>query len=130
MNDDLKAIIERLKAGTQTTDDVQLLRRALQAGQIAIASGEDSVALTDSNGNTIFTGDILFKGEDMAAQQALAALLQPRLHQLPSDLSDFTGREQEIKDLMKVMAEGNGRVAMGGMGGVGKTALAVHVAHR
>ena len=55
-----------------------------------------------------------------------------RLNQLPSDLADFTGRDHELKELMKALAQGEGRVAIsaiGGMGGVGKSALAVHVAH-
>jgi nucleoside phosphorylase/tetratricopeptide (TPR) repeat protein len=55
-----------------------------------------------------------------------------RLNQLPSDLADFTGRDNEVKELMKVLAQGEGLVAIsaiGGLGGVGKSVLAVRVAH-
>jgi len=55
------------------------------------------------------------------------------LHQLPADLADFTGREEEVRDLVALLGEGKGGAtisAIGGMGGVGKTALAVHVAHK
>jgi len=55
------------------------------------------------------------------------------LHQLPADLADFTGREDEVRELVALLGEGAGGAtisAIGGMGGVGKTALAVHVAHR
>jgi len=54
------------------------------------------------------------------------------LHQLPADLADFTGREDEVRELVALLGGRAGATisAIGGMGGVGKTALAVHVAHR
>ncbi len=52
---------------------------------------------------------------------------------LPRDVASFTGRETELAELMAVPADGAGTVlgihALGGMAGVGKTALAVHAAH-
>ncbi|OIJ69906.1 AfsR/SARP family transcriptional regulator [Streptomyces mangrovisoli] len=59
--------------------------------------------------------------------------------QLPATVPDFTGREAFVAELSEVLAsaseaEGDGRVmavsALAGIGGVGKTTLAVHVAHR
>jgi tetratricopeptide (TPR) repeat protein/transcriptional regulator with XRE-family HTH domain len=53
----------------------------------------------------------------------------PRRNDLPADLIDFTGREAEyaqVEDLLRTA----GAVAIDGMAGVGKTSLAVHVAHR
>ncbi len=55
---------------------------------------------------------------------------------LPRDLVSFTGRQRELEQLVEaaVGAAGPGGVvgihAIGGMAGVGKTALAVHAAHR
>jgi class 3 adenylate cyclase/tetratricopeptide (TPR) repeat protein len=55
---------------------------------------------------------------------------------LPRDLASFTGRQQELAELVEAAAgaAGSGGVvgihAIGGMAGVGKTALAVHAAHR
>jgi class 3 adenylate cyclase/tetratricopeptide (TPR) repeat protein len=55
---------------------------------------------------------------------------------LPRDLVSFTGRQREVEQLVEaaVGAAGPGGVvgihAIGGMAGVGKTALAVHAAHR
>ncbi|WP_162959314.1 AfsR/SARP family transcriptional regulator [Micromonospora tulbaghiae] len=56
-------------------------------------------------------------------------------HNLPPDVDDFTGRTDEVHRLLEVIApEDPGRTALlvnavNGMPGVGKTALAVHVAH-
>jgi transcriptional regulator with XRE-family HTH domain len=54
---------------------------------------------------------------------------------LPRDIASFTGREPEIESILAaVTGTGAGGVvdicAVGGMAGVGKTALAVHAAHR
>lgn len=57
------------------------------------------------------------------------------LHQLPSAIADFTGREAEVREMRALLARdpaatGASRVlSVTGLGGVGKTALAVHVAH-
>ncbi|MCJ1678327.1 tetratricopeptide repeat protein [Streptomyces sp. APSN-46.1] len=53
---------------------------------------------------------------------------------LPYDLADFTGRDKELAELLACTAEATGQrtriVAIDGMGGSGKTALAVQAAHR
>ncbi|WP_405766782.1 NB-ARC domain-containing protein [Streptomyces sp. NBC_00080] len=55
-------------------------------------------------------------------------------HYLPHDLTDFTGRTAELATLTAVAAQEPGgspvMVAIDGMGGVGKTTLAVRLAHR
>lgn len=58
--------------------------------------------------------------------------------QLPADTPAFTGRSDEIERLVKLAADAGSRgapevpmvCAIDGMGGIGKTALAVHAAHR
>ncbi|MEO3977876.1 BTAD domain-containing putative transcriptional regulator [Streptomyces sp. CAU 1734] len=54
--------------------------------------------------------------------------------QLPADTGDFTGRDQLVAELTGHLAESAGSAvrvcAVSGIGGTGKTALAVHVAHR
>jgi len=52
---------------------------------------------------------------------------------LPRDIASFTGRQQELELLAEAAAGPGGVVgihAIGGMAGVGKTAFAVHAAHR
>jgi predicted ATPase len=59
--------------------------------------------------------------------------LAPRLFQLPTAPADFTGRQDEIQTVAdRLRASQGGLVglsALCGMGGVGKTSLAVRVAH-
>jgi NB-ARC domain/Tetratricopeptide repeat len=54
------------------------------------------------------------------------------LHQLPSDIADFTGRAIEIDVICQQLLGGKSLVisAVAGMAGVGKSALAIHVAQQ
>ncbi len=82
------------------------------------------------------------RGADLAPAggQASADPLPPppTPAQLPADTTDFTGRDAQADLLCDLLAArpGAGRTgavvisAVAGMGGIGKTALAVHVAHR
>jgi len=62
----------------------------------------------------------------------------PAPAQLPADVADFTGREDQVRHLCDLLASGGVdadpgavRIAMvAGSGGLGKTSLAVHAAHR
>ncbi|MEV7118620.1 AfsR/SARP family transcriptional regulator [Kitasatospora griseola] len=53
--------------------------------------------------------------------------------QLPADVSDFSGRSKMVNELRDVLRAGSGQAvvvtSLAGIGGVGKTTLAVHVAH-
>jgi DNA-binding SARP family transcriptional activator len=59
----------------------------------------------------------------------------PRPSQLPSDIPDFIGREETVAFLLQELTAAQkssavGVFALSGLGGVGKTTLAVHAAHR
>lgn len=58
----------------------------------------------------------------------------PAPAQLPADVSDFSGRTELVDDLSAVLQNATGQAvvvtSLAGIGGVGKTTLAVHVAHR
>ncbi|GHI06956.1 regulator [Streptomyces cellostaticus] len=74
-----------------------------------------------------------------SAPAAEPAKVAVRPAQLPASVPDFTGRSAFVSELSEVLASASeaaaeGRVmavsALAGIGGVGKTTLAVHVAHR
>ena len=56
------------------------------------------------------------------------------LKQLPRDILNFVGRSEQLTEVEGVLRQGNGATiaisALSGMGGVGKSALAIRVAHR
>lgn len=52
-----------------------------------------------------------------------------RPRQVPAAVADFTGREEPVAALVAVLGRGES-AAVAGMGGVGKSALARHIAHR
>ncbi|MGW3683727.1 BTAD domain-containing putative transcriptional regulator [Streptomyces prasinus] len=67
-----------------------------------------------------------------APPEPAAAPVRPA--QLPATVPDFTGRTSFVRELGAILASAEGRVmavsAVAGIGGVGKTTLAVHVAHQ
>jgi len=72
---------------------------------------------------------------DPAAASPRPATQRPA--QLPTDIADFTGREEQVRHLSDALAgapdseSGAVRIALvAGYGGLGKTSLAIHAAHR
>ncbi|WP_405061052.1 tetratricopeptide repeat protein [Kribbella sp. NBC_01505] len=71
------------------------------------------------------------------AEPIPAGELLPMPWQLPPTVSDFTGRNAQIEAILDVLrlpesapSAAVGLVAVTGMGGIGKTTLAVHAAHK
>ncbi|KQV23918.1 MULTISPECIES: AfsR/SARP family transcriptional regulator [unclassified Kitasatospora] len=67
----------------------------------------------------------------VADPEELATFVPPA--QLPADVSDFSGRVELVSELRDVLRSGSGQAvvvtSLAGIGGVGKTTLAVHLAH-
>ncbi len=95
-----------------------------------------SIQTTGQEGSKFAAPVILQPGSTLVAHDQIIQQLPPEpvyhpLHQLPSPPSDFTGRERELKQLLAAVESGNVKIgALQGMGGVGKTALALALADR
>jgi tetratricopeptide (TPR) repeat protein len=87
--------------------------------------GEGNVAGRVDTGG----GDLVL-GDKVTNVQAAAASISA-LHQLPPPPPDFTGREEELAELLGKIKQGGVAISgVRGMGGIGKTALALVLADR
>ncbi|HKQ79876.1 MAG TPA: tetratricopeptide repeat protein [Blastocatellia bacterium] len=74
-------------------------------------------------------GDVFGRDKIINIHNAPAQELAPK-HQLPLPPPDFTGREKELNELFAKFGQGVTISGMHGLGGVGKTALALKLAER
>jgi DNA-binding SARP family transcriptional activator len=104
--------------GVEPSDDLRELHERILAADPGLTAGQGSTS---------------------PARPAGAIVAQPPVpSQLPADIPDFTGREEQVRMLVDLFTtvpdpERPGVVvvsAITGAGGIGKTTLAVHVAHR
>jgi tetratricopeptide (TPR) repeat protein len=108
----LKAALQRMIDGNASDADRDAVRMALNTG-----------VLTTGDQNIVFS----FKGADAASVlTALSSIAPTRLHEVPRPPADFTGRENELKELLASIETGGVNISgLQGMGGIGKTALAL-----
>jgi len=67
------------------------------------------------------------------ASTIITPMIPSRLFQLPAELTDFTGREQQILEITRMLCGAPREIRLpllGGMGGIGKTSLAIQAAHQ
>jgi tetratricopeptide (TPR) repeat protein len=89
-------------------------------------SGAQKIGVAISGGHITVSGDIV--GRDKNVYEAPVPVIAA-LHQLPPPPGDFTGRENELRELRVVIGQGGVHIAgFQGQGGVGKTALALRLA--
>jgi tetratricopeptide (TPR) repeat protein/DNA-binding XRE family transcriptional regulator len=116
--------LERGVNPTARKDTARLLADALRLSGEARAEFE-----------AVARGRAMAAGAETAGPSGLSGAAGP-VRTLPRDISSFTGREAELAALVAATVSGTatgGTVsihAIGGMAGVGKTAFAVHAAHR
>jgi tetratricopeptide (TPR) repeat protein len=120
---ELKAALQRLIDGNASDADRDALRTALNTD--VLVTGERAVAIGGNASDVIITtGDQYFVFSDAAA--VLKAIAPTRLHEVPRPPADFTGREHELKELLASIEIGGVTISgLQGMGGIGKTALAL-----
>lgn len=108
----------REQLGTEPSAELAAVHRELLAAERPATTEPAAVALPDPSQPA------------QPAQPAHPA--QPRPAQLPAESPHFVGRAAEVADLTDALtARGRGvaTVAVTGYGGIGKSALALHVAH-
>lgn len=125
------------KAGTAVTAE------HLHAGRDANVAGgniQTSGASVGGQGPTSVSGHVAGRdvigrdsiGRDkieVTINEAVPVPVIPALHQLPAPPDDFTGREDELKELRATIASGGATISgLTGQGGVGKTVLALKLA--
>ncbi|MFF3911480.1 BTAD domain-containing putative transcriptional regulator [Streptomyces sp. NPDC001848] len=102
--------------------------RRLLADELGVDPGPDLKELQQR----ILQADPTLAEPSAPAPEPSATPVRPA--QLPATVPDFTGRAAFVAELSEVLASAEGRVmavsALAGIGGVGKTTLAVHVAHQ
>ncbi|MGW7055068.1 AfsR/SARP family transcriptional regulator [Streptomyces sp. NPDC054887] len=127
------------RSGRQA-DAFQLYRdtAALLREEIAVAPGEELRRMHER----LLRGEaVSASGSAHATPRRRTSRVEPNARmapasapcQLPGDLAEFVGREDEIRTVRAVLVPGTATVPVSvivGPGGTGKTALAVHVAHQ
>jgi hypothetical protein len=88
----------------------------------------------DTGGGTYVEGSVNVTGDYVAAKivnQAAPLIGVAALHQLPAPPSDFVGRKSELRELSRAVRSRDLAISgLRGMGGVGKTALALKLAEQ
>lgn len=113
------AVVE--KTGNVEQHDNKIAIAHTGAGNIIVSIGNEAI--------TVDLAELLVVGGTAPPAASIP-------HTLPRDITEFTGRGDELEALVEAIrqAVGTGRPvvihAIEGMAGIGKTALAVHAAHR
>jgi tetratricopeptide (TPR) repeat protein/transcriptional regulator with XRE-family HTH domain len=104
----------------------------LERGRVTVPQKDTVRLLADA---LHLIGPVRAQFEAVARGRAAPGGVAAATRTLPRDVASFTGRQRELGELVAAAAgaDGPGVVsihAIGGMAGVGKTAFAVHAAHR
>ena len=131
-------LLRRLRSGAGLTQEELAEASAvslrsvsdLERGRVAVPHGDTVRLLADA---LHLIGPVRAQFETVARGRAAPGGVAAATRTLPRDVVSFTGRHDELRELVEAAADAGGVVsihAIGGMAGVGKTAFAVHAAHR
>ncbi|MCP2341384.1 AfsR/SARP family transcriptional regulator [Actinomadura rupiterrae] len=131
LRENLTAVLMRALAADGRTGEALAAYEALRTRLVDDLGIDPGAAVTRLQ-RGIKAGEPNGPGEPAHAPTARSAagstLRRPA--QLPADLPDFTGRGALVAQLTGWLGQGAGPAVLSGGGGVGKTTLALHVAHR
>ena len=141
----LPQLVKRLKDNRLADTDIEAIAQILLDRQaiLSTASGAASTVVSGNAENSVIAPVVLnIDGCDPIALSdalvpqlglAIGRLLPGVLNNLPKVGADFTGRVEEERTIVAALSREGGALtisALKGIGGVGKTALAVKIAHR
>jgi hypothetical protein len=136
-SDELKNIVENLIAEVKIDEAIEVLRQAHECGEkITLQLGKSIVNI--GQGKDIHIGDRTYVTWNDEAIQALIEVVQkqhPKPVGIPANVPysgvvEFVGRDEVMSQLHQMLQQGH-RIAVSaiaGMGGVGKTELALQYA--
>ncbi|GAA2277427.1 BTAD domain-containing putative transcriptional regulator [Nonomuraea roseoviolacea subsp. roseoviolacea] len=101
---------------------------AFLAVEESVLRGEPAVSPQAAGPPAVSLGAVA--GTLPAEAEPPAAAARPVAAFLPYDIADFAGRSAQLAELCEGASQGVTISAIDGMAGIGKTALAVHAAHR
>lgn len=137
MLDNLTEIIERIKSRNHDEEDIRLIGEAFQCGNLILVSGDRAVGVSrDVINSQIVTGDgnLVITGADAEVIQSILSslnLVKQPINKpnklLRSGIVKFVGRDKEL-DIIHNQIQQNEISAIVGMGGIGKTELAIQYA--
>ena len=134
-SDDLLAIIERITSHKHSDDDLAVLRQVINksSNQDTLQIGKYNVNIAE--GKDVHIGDKFYQGADAEAiRKIIQELVKSKaaVKYIPySGTPNFVGRRNELKEIHDKLHQDNNAVAIStvsGMGGIGKTELAVKYA--
>ena len=126
-------IVRAIVAARANIDQPEVSGKDSEPNQTGLSTGDHNQGTFNFQGGNVTAantqGNVV--GRDQTIHVHNAPPSEPnRKYQLPSAPPDFTGREQELNELLAKLGQGVTISGMHGLGGVGKTALALKLAER
>jgi hypothetical protein len=107
--------------------------KASGPASVAIGGDADGAQVTTSNVDASGAGTVSITQNYAAPKDPSPQRLAEPINNLPEVAADFTGRVEEENTIAAALSREGGALtisALKGIGGIGKTALAVKIAHR